>query len=88
MIHDIIQVYYLCRGGQANDNGPVSWQLLDSLFPPPCRSETVVKAQHLEHYRGFNFWRFDLTILCGLPERTIEYMLIHSQDHAFSQQKR
>ena len=75
-------------GQEGGREGSLNMHVPILSLPCPCRSETVVKAQHLEHYRGFNFWRFDLTILCGLPERTIEYMLIHSQDHAFSQQKR
>lgn len=41
-------------------------------------------ATHLCHYRGFNFWRFDLTILCGLPQRTVEYMVVLASDHAFT----
>lgn len=49
-----------------------------------CRSETNVLATHLCHYRGFNFWRFDLTILCGLPQRTVEYIVVLASDHAFT----
>lgn len=43
-------------------------------------------AQHLDHYRGYNFWRFDLTILCGLPERVVEYYIMHGKDHMFAHQ--
>ncbi|GAX72780.1 hypothetical protein CEUSTIGMA_g236.t1 [Chlamydomonas eustigma] len=51
-------------------------------------SESHVKAQHLNHYRGYNFWRFDFTILCGVPERTVEYMVAHANDNMFTYQKR
>lgn len=50
------------------------------------RSDTGVVAQHLDHYRGYNFWRFDLTILCGLPERVVEYYIMHGKDHMFAHQ--
>ena len=44
----------------------VAHQSKSSAQPPSVRfrdvdvpkSETVVKAQHLEHYRGFNAWRW------------------------------
>ncbi|KAG1679162.1 hypothetical protein FOA52_000518 [Chlamydomonas sp. UWO 241] len=52
------------------------------------RSETQVKATHIEHYRGFNMWRFDLTVLCGVPERTVEYWIVPSGANVFQGQAR
>ena len=84
----ISHAYYasvLVVAHQSKSNAPPTLKFCDVDVP---KSETTVKAQHLEHYRGFNFWRFDMTILCGLPERTVEYAVVHSQDHFFAQPKR
>eukprot|EP00798_Chlamydomonas_sp_ICE-L_P007892 gene7892-1102_t len=44
------------------------------------KNETLLTAEHLDHFMGFNFWRFELRIECGVPERSIEYWIKHSTD--------
>ena len=47
-----------------------------------------MNATHLHHFLGFNFWRFDLAIECGMPQRAIEYWVQYSTDHTFTFIKR
>ncbi|KAJ9515395.1 hypothetical protein QJQ45_016390, partial [Haematococcus lacustris] len=44
----------------------------------------AVQATHLDHYQGWNFWRFNLVVECGLPSRRIEYWVVGPADHLFT----
>ncbi len=35
----------------------------------------IVKGLHLDHYKGYNFWRFDILTTTGDDERTFEYKI-------------